>query len=92
LQVLSVATLCANPIGIALGFVGVRDQLSSKLYPLLGLILNVAIVVIAARAGDHRTVDESLTPRRAGRDAGAFREESRTGGRAVPRRRPAFAF
>ena len=43
LQILSSAMLYANLIGIALGFLGVRDRSSRKLYPLLGLALNVAI-------------------------------------------------
>jgi hypothetical protein len=41
LQVLSTAMLCANLIGVALGFLGTRDRASRKLYPLLGLALNV---------------------------------------------------
>jgi hypothetical protein len=45
LQVLSSVTLCANLIGIGLGFFGARDRSSRKLYPLLGLALNVALVV-----------------------------------------------
>jgi len=43
LQVLSSAMLCANLVGIALGFFGAKDRSSRKLYPLLGLILNIAI-------------------------------------------------
>jgi hypothetical protein len=43
LLVLSSGMLCANLIGIALGFFGAKDRSSRKLYPLLGLILNVAI-------------------------------------------------
>jgi Na+/H+-translocating membrane pyrophosphatase len=43
LQALSTAMLCANLIGVALGFLGTRDRASRKLYPLLGLALNVAI-------------------------------------------------
>jgi Family of unknown function (DUF6142) len=42
LQVLSSAMLCANLIGLALGFLGARDRSSRKLYPLLGLGLNIA--------------------------------------------------
>ena len=44
LLVLSSAMLCANLIGIVLGFLGARDRSSIKLYPLLGLTLNVAIL------------------------------------------------
>ena len=43
LLVLSSGMLCANLIGIALGFLGARDRSSRKLYPLLGLALNAAI-------------------------------------------------
>jgi len=43
LSVLSSAMLCANLIGIALGLFGARDRASRKLYPLLGLALNVVI-------------------------------------------------
>jgi hypothetical protein len=43
LGVLSSAMLCAALIGIALGLFGTKDRSSRKLYPLLGLILNVAI-------------------------------------------------
>jgi hypothetical protein len=43
LWVLSSAMLCANLIGIALGFLGAKDRSSRKLYPLLGLTLNIAI-------------------------------------------------
>jgi uncharacterized protein DUF6142 len=42
LQVLSSMMLCANLIGLALGFLGARDRSSRKLYPLLGLALNAA--------------------------------------------------
>ena len=42
LQVLNSGMLCANLIGIGLGFFGARDRASRKLYPLLGLILNAA--------------------------------------------------
>lgn len=45
LSVLSSAMLCANLIGIALGFFGAKDRSSRKLYPLLGLALNVAILM-----------------------------------------------
>ncbi len=45
LQVLSSALLFANLIGIALGFFGAKDRSSKKLYPLLGLTLNIAIVM-----------------------------------------------
>jgi len=45
LSVLSSGILCANLIGIALGFFGAKDRSSRKLYPLLGLILNVAILM-----------------------------------------------
>ena len=37
--------LCVNLIGIALGFFGAKDSSSRKLYPLLGLTLNVAILM-----------------------------------------------
>lgn len=46
LQTVSVAMLCANLIGVALGIVGARDRSSRKLYPVLGLALNAAIVTI----------------------------------------------
>jgi hypothetical protein len=45
LGVLSSAMLCANLTGIALGFFGAKDRASRKLYPLLGLTLNVAILM-----------------------------------------------
>jgi hypothetical protein len=45
LSVLSSGMLCANLIGIALGFFGAKDRSSRKLYPLLGLTLNIAIVM-----------------------------------------------
>ena len=45
LQVLSSAMLCANLVGIALGFFGAKDRSSRKLYPLLGLALNIAIPI-----------------------------------------------
>jgi hypothetical protein len=43
LMVLSSGMLCANLIGIALGYFGAKDRSSRKLYPRLGLTLNVAI-------------------------------------------------
>ncbi len=43
LSVLSSGMLCANLIGIALGFFGAKDRSSRKFYPLLGLTLNVTI-------------------------------------------------
>ena len=46
LSVLSSGMLCVNLIGIALGFLGAKDRSSRKLYPLLGLTLNVAILMI----------------------------------------------
>jgi hypothetical protein len=45
LSVLSSGMLCANLIGIALGFFGAKDRSSRKLYPLLGLSLNIAILM-----------------------------------------------
>jgi hypothetical protein len=45
LGVLSSGMLCGNSIGIVLGFLGAKDRSSSKLYPLLGLTLNVAILM-----------------------------------------------
>jgi Family of unknown function (DUF6142) len=45
LSVLSSGMLCANLIGIALGFFGAKDRSSRKLYPLLGLALNIAILM-----------------------------------------------
>jgi hypothetical protein len=45
LRVLSSGMLCANLIGITLGFFGAKDRSSRKLYPLLGLTLNVAILM-----------------------------------------------
>ena len=54
LSVLSSAMLCANLVGIALGFLGARDRSSRKLYPLLGLALNVVIpmmLVVLALVG-----------------------------------------
>jgi hypothetical protein len=43
LSVISSGMLCANLVGIVLGFLGARDRSSRKLYPLLGLALNIAI-------------------------------------------------
>lgn len=48
LSVLSNGMLCVNLIGIALGFFGAKDRSSRKLYPLLGLALNVAILMTFA--------------------------------------------
>jgi hypothetical protein len=45
LSVLSSGMLFANVIGIALSFFGAKDRSSRKLYPLLGLALNVAILM-----------------------------------------------
>ena len=45
LSVLATGMLCANLIGIALGFIGAKDRSSRKFYPLLGLALNVAILI-----------------------------------------------
>jgi hypothetical protein len=45
LWVLTCGMLCANLIGIALGFFGAKDRSSRKLYPLLGLTLNVVILM-----------------------------------------------
>jgi len=45
LGLLSSAMLCANLIGVALGFFGAKDRASRKLYPLLGLTLNVAVLM-----------------------------------------------
>jgi Family of unknown function (DUF6142) len=45
LSVLSSGMLFANVIGIAFGSFGAKDRLSRKLYPLLGLTLNVAILM-----------------------------------------------
>jgi len=46
LRMLSNGMLFANLIGIALGVLGTKDRASRKLYPLLGLALNVAIPAI----------------------------------------------
>jgi hypothetical protein len=42
--VISSGMLFADLIGIALGFFGAKDRSSKKLYPLLGLLLNVAVL------------------------------------------------
>jgi hypothetical protein len=49
-QVLSIGMLCANLIGIALGFLGAKDRLSRKFFPLLGLAVNVAILTVFVAA------------------------------------------
>jgi|SRR5690349_7908365 len=46
LDVLSGGMLCAALIGIALGFFGAKDRSSRKLYPLLGLTLNVIVPIV----------------------------------------------
>jgi len=46
LGVLSSGMLCAALIGIALGFFGAKDRSSRKLYPLLGLTLNVTVLMV----------------------------------------------
>jgi len=46
LWVFSCVMLCANLIGIAVGFSGARDRSSRKLYPLIGLALNLVILMI----------------------------------------------
>ena len=46
LGVLSAGMLCAALIGIALGLFGARDRSSRKLYPLLGLTLNVTVLMV----------------------------------------------
>jgi hypothetical protein len=45
LGALASGMLCADLIGIALGFFGAKDRSSKKLYPLLGLTLNVAVLM-----------------------------------------------
>jgi hypothetical protein len=45
LGVLASGMLCADLIGIALGFFGAKDRSSKKLYPLLGLTLNVTVMM-----------------------------------------------
>ena len=45
LWVLSCVMLCANVIGITLGFSGARNRSSRKLYPLIGLVLNLVILM-----------------------------------------------
>ena len=44
--VLSSGMLCAALIGIALGLFGAKDRSSRKLYPLLGLTLNVTVLMV----------------------------------------------
>jgi len=44
LEVVPAAMLCAALIGIGLGIFGAGDRSSRKLYPLLGLALNIAIL------------------------------------------------
>ena len=46
LGVLSSGMLCAALIGIALGLLGAKDRSSRKLYPLLGLTLNVTVLMV----------------------------------------------
>jgi hypothetical protein len=46
LEVLPSGVLCAALIGIALGFLGARDRPSRKLYPILGLTLNVTVLMV----------------------------------------------
>src|SRR5436190_21728712 len=46
LGVLSSGMLCAALIGIVLGFLGAKDRLSRKLYPLAGLTLNVTVLMV----------------------------------------------
>jgi hypothetical protein len=46
LGVLSSGMLGAALIGIALGFFGAKDRSSKKLYPLLGLTLNVTVLMV----------------------------------------------
>jgi hypothetical protein len=46
LGVLSSGMLCTALIGTALGFSGAKDRLSRKLYPLLGLTLNVTVLMV----------------------------------------------
>jgi hypothetical protein len=43
--VLASGMLFADLIGIALGFFGAKDHSSKKLYPLLGLTLNVTVLM-----------------------------------------------
>ena len=45
-QALSIGMLCANLIGIALGFLGAKDRTSRKFFPLLGLAVNVIILMV----------------------------------------------
>jgi peptidoglycan/LPS O-acetylase OafA/YrhL len=46
LEVLPGAMLCAALIGIGLGIFGATDRSSRKLYPLLGLISNVIVLMV----------------------------------------------
>ena len=46
LGVLPSGMLFAGLIGIALGFFGAKDRSSRKLYPLLGLTLNVTVLMV----------------------------------------------
>ena len=46
LGVLPSGMLCAALIGIALGFFGAKDRSSRRLYPLLGLTLNVTVLMV----------------------------------------------
>ena len=50
LEVLAGGMLCAALIGIALGFLGAKDRSSRKLYPLLGLALNVTVLMVFVAA------------------------------------------
>jgi len=46
LGVISSGMLCAALIGIVLGFFGAKDRSSRKLYPILGLTLNVTVLMV----------------------------------------------
>jgi hypothetical protein len=46
LGVLSSGMLCAALIGSALGFSGAKDRSSKKLYPRLGLTINLTILMV----------------------------------------------
>ena len=46
LAVVPSAMLCANLVGIGLGIFGAKDRASRKLYPRLGLALNIAIPMV----------------------------------------------
>ena len=46
LQLLPAGLLCAALIGIVLGILGAADRSSRKLYPLLGLALNVIVLMV----------------------------------------------